>query len=677
MPEDLKDAFSLTQHESKDFDLVEASFGEDIDGEIKNWLHESIRVYQDSHDNLFKSKVTEWRRICKGDPREKDKAFPWPNCSNLIVQIAGQRVDDLTARVIQIIWATSPAAVFRYPAKTDDPKRTSEKRRTLEQFIDIVSYELDELDLYNREMIGFADCARLGFTAFKVIPEHRVNIKCVEGAEGTKRKKLEGELAYDGPKVENLEYEDVLCDDRAPSWEKSRLKIHIRRGLSKAELQERAFAGYYDEKAVKEIIDKPDRHGPDEAKRRQQQKRGVQMDEGSKVLAEWDIHECWFWWWISVKGDDGKMEQVKVDLLWSYHFKTKTVMRKLFNFMPDNACPMITAKLNIADKGVRGIGLAEMLSNAQEEVSTQHNQRIDARTMAITGIIRSGNYNLDKNIKIYPFCILPGEKDEIEMLKNPMDIGDGGIQDEEMAIRLADERAGVGPSIQGMGTGSVNKKGQYGSQGVLATMTEGNSRTNNRTSDFRHAHVKIVSLCTAMYGKMGTGRRGSMFGLNEDLLKEALDDYANHRVRIPIRAATASVNKEVEKQNLMLLKTTLMQHDANKIKMIQAIVSGQTIPPFAKKAMIAAVNAQDNMMRQVIRDFAISDQPDEFVAEVEFPDDAQAQARPAPAPGPVGLAQPQQQPGGVPGNGAGGGLAAPLVGPQGQPGGGAPPTLPQ
>ena len=670
---DLENAYALTQHEPEQFDLVTASFGEDIDGEIKTWLHESIRVYDDAHKNLFISKAPEWRRISEGKPRDKEKAFPWSNCSNLVVQIVGQRVDEITARVIEIIWAVSPTGVFRYPAKTDDPKRTSEKRRILERFVDIVSYEPDELDLYRIESVGFADCARLGFAPFKVIPEHRVNIRAIGYDGDTKRKKLEGQLAYDGPKVENLEYEDAVCDPRATSWDKSRLKYHKRR-LSKHELQERAFSGYYDEEEVEKILGKPDRYGPVEEKRREQQKKGVQLDDASKILAEWDVHECWFWWWIKVKDESGKLQQVKVDLIWSYHFSTRTVLRKIFNFMPDNACAIIPTKLNIADKGVRGVGYAEMLSNAQEEVSTQHNQRIDARTMAITGILTTTNYNMDKNIKIYPLCILPGGPDSWGIVNKPSDIGDGGIADEEMAIRLADERAGVGPSIQGMGTGSVNKKGQYGSQGVLATMTAGNSRTNNRTSDFRHTHVKLLTLCTKLYGKMGTGAHGSMFGLDDDLLKESLKDLLDGKVRIPIRAATASVNKEVEKQNLMLLKTTLMQHDANKVKLLQAIAQGQGIPPQFKKVMRSIVESQDNMMRQVIRDFAISDQPDEFVAEVEWPDE---QAQAGPAVGTPGMGQSQQQPGSPQNNGGGGGLATVVPGLAGQPNGGAPPLVPQ
>jgi hypothetical protein len=166
-----------------------------------------------------------------------------------------------------------------------------------------------------------------------------------------------------------------------------------------------------------------------------------------------------------------------------------------------------------------------------------------------------------------------------------------------------------------------------------------------------------------------------MFGLDDDLLKESLKDLLDGKVRIPIRAATASVNKEVEKQNLMLLKTTLMQHDANKVKLLQAIAQGQGIPPQFKKVMRSIVESQDNMMRQVIRDFAISDQPDEFVAEVEWPDEQQAQA--GPAVGTPGMGQSQQQPGSPQNNGGGGGLAAVVPGLAGQPNGGAPPLVPQ
>jgi hypothetical protein len=616
---------SMDYPEKKDFELVNADFGDDINKQIEDWLHEHIRSYKESYSVLFQQKVPEWRRLYDGKPLDKTKSFPWPNASNLVVQLIGQTCDDISSRVMQLVWATSPTAIFRYLAKTDDPKRAAEKARILEQFIDALAYEPDELDLYRVENIGFSESAKLGTHFFKVIPEKRTEVNVVSFDAKTKRTELESQDTYNGPKVENLEFEHVLGDPDAPTWDKSRLKVHIR-PLKKHDLQQRAFEGFYDKAKVEDIITKPDRYGPTWEKQLAQTKKGINTTQ-STAMAEWDVYECYFWWYINVRSTSGKPQKVKAHLVWSYHYETRTTLRSVFNFMPDNVCPIIPTKLDISAKGIHGRGYAEMLDNAQEEVSTQHNQRIDARTMGITGILRSSNPNIDKNLLVYPFCIIPAGKDELEHIKPVQDIGDGGISDENLALQLARERAGVGPAIAGMGAGQANKKGQFGSMGTLSVMQDGNTRVNHRISDFRHTHVKIINLCTRMYHKLGTGQKGELFGLDEKLLQEALSDYAGHKIRIPMRAATASSNKEVEKQNSLLLKQALYQHDQQAVQLVQAILTNSQIPPNVKKWMIGIQQSQDQMMKRILRDFGY-DQPDEFVPDLDLEEQNAPQAPP-------------------------------------------------
>jgi hypothetical protein len=611
---------SVSFPENKEFQLHTAAFGESIDKQIENWLHETIRVWKESYTVLFEQKVPRWREIILGKPKDREKSFPWPNASNLVIQVCGQRVDDIAARVMGLVWSTSPVSLFRYFYKSGDPERDQKKKQVLEQFIDNVAYEPKELDLYRKENVWFSQSAGLGTAFVKAYPDKRVDVSVVGYDDKTKRTELETSETYNGPAVDNLKFEQVLGDPQAPTWEKSRLKCHIRT-LSRHELQERAFSGFYDKDKVKEILNKPDRHGPDLQTQRTQIKKGITTGQDA-ILAEWDCYECWFWWFVTVRSKDGgKPQKVKVELTWSYHYKSRTVLRQVFNFMPDNEVPIIPTKLSISDEGIHGRGYADMLENFQEEVSTTHNQRIDARTIGIIGCIRTDNTNLDKNFGIYPGCILPGTKDQTEWIQ-AREPGDGGLQDEELTLRLADERAGVGPAVAGMGAGAVGKNKQFGSMGTLAVMQDGNTRVNHRVSDFRHSHVKLVSLCTAMYGKFGTGERGSFFGLDDHLLKEALEDYLGHKVRIPIRAATASANKEVSKQNDLLLRNALAQFNVEQVKVIQAITSQSD--PHVKKYLMDIVRSQDAMMKMTLRDFGY-DNPDEFVPKMVFAEEQNAQ----------------------------------------------------
>jgi len=217
--------------------------------------------------------------------------------------------------------------------------------------------------------------------------------------------------------------------------------------------------------------------------------------------------------------------------------------------------------------------------------------------------------------------------------------------------------------------------------GTLAVMQDGNTRVNHRISDFRHTHVKIITLVTKMYGKMGTGGRAELFGIDQPLLQEALQAVLDKKIRIPIRAATASFNKEVEKQNDMLLNQLLAGFNEKQIQLAQAIHQNAQIPPPMKSWMIKILESQASLMRRTFRNFGY-DQPDIYVPEMkDLERILNAEGQPPQAP--QGNGQPPRldpstalslartaQPGGpsVPSNGAGGngsllsGLAEPQSG---------------
>jgi hypothetical protein len=651
IPKATEDATPKPSYRStRQFEMRETTFGKDTDEAINNWLYEQIETRRKQLKILHTNKVPEWRRIASGKPLEENKSWPFQNCSNLVHQVVGQTGDDTAARILGLIYATSPILIYRYFLKASTPQQAAdydEKARLLEQFMDYVCYEPEELDLYMKEAMWFGDCWRLGTAWTCVVPEKKVEAVYV-GVEG-KKTAFEEDTLYEGPKVVVPKFEDILFDPNANTPEESEF-ISRKCYATRRDLQERSFKGLYKTKQVELILGRPDRYGPGEITKRENTKKGIVATE-ERILAEWDIEECCFYWYHNKK---------KYRVIAWYHFDTKTVLNQVFNFIPDNRLPLVRTRLSNDEHGMIGKGYAEMLGDNQMEISTAKNQRNDAITWGILGInrISPSNKNIDRNFKVFPGANMPFGKDEFEHFEvaNPA-MGGLSLQNEAAMIAQAQERAGVGPAIAGMGAGGPNKKGQQSAMGTLAIMQDSNSRMNYRTSDFRHSHVKLGSLLTSMYGAMDLGRKGSVFGLDDKKLKEALNDFLEHKVRIPIRAATASANKEVDKQNKMLLMQALRAHFASQSQMLQAI-NNAAIPPQVKKWMTEALKSQDRLMRSTMRDFQF-DQPEQYVPEIDLEENnGQAQAaRPA---GQPPMAAPIQQPG------AGGGAnAAPGVAPTG------------
>ena len=593
---------------SDSFEMVDVDFSPETNEAIEGWLYEKLRSYVDAHANLHKSKIPKWRRLYLGQPQAETKSFPWPNCSNIVIQVIGDRVDTLTARVLGYIFATSPLWHYMYPANTANPQEAERKRSILEDFMDIMGYEPGELDLYRVYGQWFTDGAKLG-TSFVGINwknmVEAVSTGYTTSKQGKKKRNFDEETMYEGPSVDKLSHEDVMMDAAAQTVEASRL-VTKKCPLTRYDLQERVFDGFYSKEAVDAIIGNPDRQGPSLNSAKEQRKQGVTPIQSS-VNAEWDVYECYFPWFHQGR---------KFRLIYSYHLSTRTVLRKVFNFLPGNFTPIVRTKLGYRNDGAYGHGFAELLEKYQQEATDIHNNRIDNSTLANCRFWRfsPSAVNLGSQLEIFPSGAITANKDEVEAMQMA-DVYQSSFQNETMILELADQRSGIAPAVSGSGTGGPTKgKGNpYSSMGTLAMMQEGNHRTNLATSDFRHAHQLVGSRLTAMYAKFGVGGREEIFGKDAKYLLKALAEFAAHHSRIPIRSTSASINKEVEKQNDMLMVGLIQRHYTAQAQLMQAITNPM-IPPQAKDYLLKVLGGADRLIYRIMRDFGY-DQPKDFIPD--------------------------------------------------------------
>lgn len=590
---------------------VTVDFGEDTNNEIAQYVYAQLDYLEKAHVDLHKSKLTKWRKLYLGTPSEATRSFPFPNAANTIVQVVGETVDTMTARVMGLLYATHPLWVFQNYAKEKDPeniKKAEQRHQALQDFMDLVGYEPAELDLYRVEGQWFTDTAKLGTGFVKASLEDCVEAVVVGYDESSKKIKGVEKTMYKGPRITKLRHEDVLVDPNRQTMDDAEF-IGVRRSYNKFELEERGFTGAFDKEAVDAVIGRPDRSRPRETVQQENQQQGIAATPGPDLAsAEWDIYECHLAWWHNGR---------KYWLIYHYHKMSKTVMRKVFNFMPNNRRPIFRAKLGYRTDGMYGHGYAELLEMYQEELSTTHNQRLDNATVANTRALRISPRAraLDSNVELYPTALIIGEKDEVEAIQVG-DVYPSTFKNEEMTLGLVARRAGVSPAQSGMGTGGMMKRpAVYTAQGTLAVLQETNSVVGHATSEFRHAHVTLGGALVEMYAQFGTNGREQMFGLDADRLNEALEEFLAQRLRIPIRAATGSLNKEVDKQTGMLM-AGLMQRQYTAIGQLMQAVSNPMVPPQTKQYFTGVIMASNLLHKRILKDFGY-EQPDIYVPEVE------------------------------------------------------------
>jgi hypothetical protein len=406
-------------------------------------------------------------------------------------------------------------------------------------------------------------------------------------------------IRFNGPRPDNVPLNKFLTDISQNKLEDSRFKCHIIT-VTRKQLEDKKSLKFYDSKDIDEIIKQPDRSQSDVLQQYIETKQGVQPTSAGdgNLSDEYDLYECWVRY--QYNGEN-------LRLCATHHPKSETRLSAFYNYYPDNMDIFEDAKLAYDDDQYYGYGFAEMLKSLQDEIGEMHRQRINAKTLSNTTAFRvNKNSKLHSILQFYPGVLVPADQNEIERLElnNPQaDSLDG----ENLSLALVKERTGIDPATGGTGGGIVNsKRGIYSSQGTFAVLQQQNSRTGLRMSDMRSAHSRAGTKFAKMYAHFGIGKKLRQFGDNADNLRKAFDEIRTGRLGISVRASTSSMNKELEKQNDILLSQTLTGLYQQDAQIIQAM-NMQGMPPDLVEYYTKVLLAKQALYKQIVQNFGHDD----------------------------------------------------------------------
>lgn len=583
---------------------ITASFGVDENKVLESYVHDSISALKSGLTKLHTEKVAKWRRLYRGIPKQEVKNFPWKNASNVIIQLIGENCDIIRARILGTVFEIMPLWVTSLIGDWTTEMHGGEQQEAVQEFMNYVGLEPGELDLYRVESQGVDECVKFGTVLYALPWVRDVEAECIGQIFG--KNKFRDFTKYEGPRPEKVEFENWAATPSAATLESADFKYRII-PLTKQKLEERFFRGIYKfehlkegetQEALKEaFLNTPDRPGPSNTQAEKERNKGAETASGYNN-AEWDIHECWFPYFHNGK---------KFRLIYSYHFASRRCLRSLFNFYPSNEEPFELSRFGYTDDGLYGYGLCEMLEHYQEEVSTNHNQRCDNRTLANTSIFRvDPNSKLDAVFSIYPNALVPANEGELEKIQLGANYA-SSVEEEMLTISLAKNRAGTDdPGFSGAGGGTVSKKGSLSAMGTFSVMQAGNRRVNINITDSKYTHHKLGRKFLKQYAEFGIGERGAAFGAKEQYLKMALRNVREGKLILPIRAATASINKELEKQNDMLLTQVMQRHHMGISQILQAI-NNPSLPPDIQQFLVGWIDSSSLLMGRILRNFGHDD----------------------------------------------------------------------
>lgn len=577
---------------------VKVDFGKDANAEMWRYVEDTTQYWYNKTRRFREEKLKEFARLYKGTPVNEQRDTPWPGASNIEIQVIATNSDQLLARVMSI-YMTDPiwsAKIFGdiEAGKGDD------QRSAIEKFLSNMALEPAELDFYRVEEAWFSSTIRNGTGVIYFPWVYSMEQVCVSGGEFSdtaQKHEFKDVIRFDGPRPENVPLNKFLTDISTQKLDDSKFKCRIIT-VSRKELEDRKGMKFFKNEDLDAVIAQPDRSQADVLQNYIERKQGLD-DVGSGEFAdEYDLYECWFKY---------KHNGNNYRLMATHHPKSRTKLCAFYNFYPDNMDVFEDAKLAYDDDQYYGYGFAEMLKAYQEEISELHRQRINAKTLSNTTAFRiNKNSKLHSILQFYPGVLVPADENEIQKLDLTNPQADN-LEGENLSLALVKERTGIDPATGGTGGGIVNqKRGIYSSQGTFAVLQQQNNRTGLRMSDMRSAHSRAGSKFAKLYAHFGLGTKLRQFGDNAEALREALDNIKSGKLGLSVRASTASMNKELEKQNDVMLSQTLTGLYQADAQIIQSM-SMQGMPDDLKEYYTEVLRAKQALYKQIVQNFGHDD----------------------------------------------------------------------
>lgn len=583
--------------------VTSEDFGKDEFEILLNYIRDKVKYLKARTRGLRETLIPKWHRIYHATPAEEVATWPWPGASNLVIPIAGTFSDELLSRVMAAIYQTDPLFVVKTLGDFGSDEQGGQAQAdVLEFFLQDFAYEPDELDLFRVEETLNASAIRYG-TGIVKFPWEYITEKqfiYIGGGteEGTKANYTSKDYTRrDGPHPESIPLQDWLIDQKYPNLAAADFKVHVIPYNYYQLMALKAHPEIYDPEVLDKIAGNPDPLS--EVQRQIEEKREAIPYDENNMGKLFYLCECWF----TYHKDDEIYRLVAY-----YHDQSELCAGIIFNPYPDNMEPFEDAKLAYDDNEYYGYGFCEMSEAFQREVSTTHNWRINNRHFATTGVGRiAKNSKVSSIVELFPGVLIPADKEEIEALNFGQYAMAADTQDEEWTIKLATARLGVDPAVGGTGGGIVNsKRGIYSAQGTSVAMQQSNNRNNLRSSDMKSCHVRIGRKLLTLYSHFGLGDKIRKFGNRAEVLKAALESYKNKKLGLVIKPATASVNREMEKQNDVLLSSIQARLNQWQAQVVQALVN-QGCPPELKELFVDQIKASNYLFKQIYRNFGHDD----------------------------------------------------------------------
>jgi hypothetical protein len=557
---------------------------------LTSWLSNEV----DDADSSHKFLQAKWREALlryEGVPKLETRDVPIENAPNIEVTIGAIASDTIYSQAVDLIFSIAPLVTVRPKPKHVNNDDLVKAAKALQTFVNHLA-SLPETNLRDATEDAILDDVQLG-TGLLYVP-------WVKKHKKTKTAKILSQ----GPRIRAVALEDV----KVP-------------GGSRLPMDELDFFGisfYYTENQLSTLAKENNwdisNFQPLGGQNWVRQRREALAKDIEGVEYKGKIYEvinCYAYYDID---GDGLPE----DLLIIYNHTGRAI--GAYSFNPMDRRPVTKMVYQRRAHMFYGLGVLEMMGPYEEELTNVHNFSILNMLLA-NSRVWAGDGSVPDNLKIWPGKVINGlqDKDSLRPLQMA-DVYNSIWQEQMIIIQLANKRVGIN---EGISPDQVPNR----TPGIttMSFLQQVNKRFSPAFDSMRFAISGALMQCLyryqenllagnhaaaeAIFAVLGYGDGSLVINL---LQNESFDEM----VDVELTASSASVNREADRQNAMMLTNILVQYYQRTLELMMLASNPQT-PPEVREIATRISSAASEIIDRTIRTFDQVRDPRTFVVEIE------------------------------------------------------------
>ncbi len=558
--------------------------------ELGTWLYNGI------DDEIAASKEREkvYRECLKmynGVPKLAVRNIPVPNAPNIEVTIGAIAADTIYAQVIDLVFGTAPLVTVRAKPKARDDQEAMDNGKAMQRWVNHLATS-PECDLRLASDNAILDDVQLG-TGVLYIPY-------VEKMKKTKTAKI----LSAGPRFYAIPPEDVIVVGGSSKSLHEASILGLRFYYTTYQLYDAAKNNKWNLEGVQPL------HAKNWV-RETRESLGRQRDGAYRKGVLFDIYKVYCFYDID---GDGYAEDLF--LIWN-HSGRKILA---YGYSSEDRRPVESMVYQRQAHLLHGIGVLQMMAPFEEKISDVHNYAT-LNILLANSRVWVGSEGLPETLKLWPgkYIQTSNPKEDLQAVVMA-DVYSSIWQDQMVTMQLANQRVGINevsratnipsrtPGITAMSfLQQVNRRFTPAFDSVrmciAAALRQACYRYQERLlSGDKRAEATI-------YNTLGYDDGSRVINV---LRNETFDEHLD----MELTAASASVNREADRQNAIMLTNILGQYYQRTIELVMLAANPQTPPEVAQIARKVADSAGE-IIERTIRTFDQVRDPGTFIIEVE------------------------------------------------------------